>query len=189
MKYGLFLVSLSMFFSSTVRAEMIEGSRCKSHYTAKNTDFDEWSSGVWTGTITGKYYQTPTKIMVKKGESVQITAKGRVCWDFVSLCAGPNGTKDAWGLYAVIVTQKTEKPYVMKKIGVPEELFKVGLVHNTIVQEDGEIIFIIPEGKKLEWEASDCYFYNDNTGRYKVEVTVTPAAPVPQKTIQHSGSG
>jgi hypothetical protein len=174
MKYGLFLICLSIIFSSNVRAETTEGSKCKAHYTAKNTGFDEWSSGVWTGTITGRYYQTPTKIMVKKGESVRITAKGRVCWYLISLCVRPNGTKEAWGLYA--------------KIGENGKVFKVGLAYDTVVQEDGEIIFIIPEGKDLEWEPGDCFFYGDNTGRYKVEVTVTPADPTPQKTIRHSGS-
>ena len=173
MRYALFIVSLSLFFAATAGADPPEAKKCKTHYAATKTDFIEWASGQWSGTVAGVHYLTPTKITVAKGQKIRIAATDRVCWYMRSLCASPKGTRSAWGLYA--------------KIGENGKVFKVGLEYDTVAEQDGEIFFVIPEGKDLWWEPGDCFFYGDNTGRYQVQVFVSRAQPAPPTTIRHSG--
>jgi len=192
MKYGIFLIVFLRVGDQNSQVKTPEEINCPKHYKAKETDFHQTSPGTWKGTVSGWYYITPTKILAKKGQQLKIEARGKICWqalpwfvsgiesycerddqrfvarkkDRFSHCAGPGGAKHAWGLFAAITPIETKNG-----------LYRYLTSSTITVDKDGELVFIIPEGKKGLWEQEYCPYYGDNCGSYDVEVTIVLPTP------------
>lgn len=128
--------------------------------TAKNAC--KKKDGVVECSVPSTYYQTDTGIDLKAGQKYEITARGRVCWEDDSRCAGPEGSTEqgaeAWGLWA--------------KIGENGNVFKVGdTIRRNATGSGGKLFLVIPEYKDTSWDPSKCAHYKNNTGSYNVTVS------------------
>jgi hypothetical protein len=113
-----------------------------------------------------RHYLTHTGIMVKDGDELDVSAKGKCCWDGDSLCAGPEGSYSAWGLYWMFMKDSDDAGYNYDLLGTSFS----GEV-NFPDQDKYELVLVIPEGSNKERCYADMYV--TNKGGYDVTIEKT----------------
>ena len=110
-----------------------------------------------------RHYLTYTGIKVKNGDHLDVEASGKCCWNGDMLCAGPEGSNSAWGLYWMFMKDGDDAGYNYYLLGTSFS----GEV-NFPDQDTYELVLVIPEGSNPD----TCYpeSYSTNKGGYDVKI-------------------
>ena len=111
-----------------------------------------------------RHYLNPTGITVRDGDILDVIADGECCWDGDSLCAGPEGTSAAWGLYWMFRKQGEGTAYNFVKLGDGYQ----GEI-NFPDDKEYEMFLVIPEMSDKERCFEEAY--KTNEGSYSLSIT------------------
>ena len=108
----------------------------------ENFSVDQVGNNTWKAQTDGRLAQMHTRVMVKKGDKVELLAKGRVCGWGVR-CNGPNGADGLAKFESVrpaeFPTGEAQYEALIARIG-NGPWFQVGEEKTIIAEMDGEII-------------------------------------------------
>jgi hypothetical protein len=108
-----------------------------------------------------RHYLNPTGIKVRDGDVLDVSAEGECCWDRDYICAGPEGTSSAWGLYWMFRKEGSD-------VGYDYDLLGSGFSGEVMLPDDDEyeLVLVIPEGSNKEICFPEAY--KTNKGSYDV---------------------
>lgn len=109
-------------------------------------------------TIDGRYYEHPTGILVRKGDTLEINSSGEIDWGDCS--ADPEGSSCAWGLWIRYGSNTDTLTFVGKNYATVVDSLKDTLDH--------ELYLIIPDGS----DETYCprVLFSDNDGSFLVKI-------------------